>query len=502
MGATLGERAARSSAYLLVRKLVSYLVRFSAVAVLSRRLSVAEFGLVAIATTCINIMVVFGTGGINSWVIYDREPGWEQRGRSAWWLNTVLTTGQAVFACAVIPIVVLIYDDVALAPILFALVATFFIEQMGVVPNAVLERHLNFRTAAARDIANDVLTGAGGVILALSGMGVWSLVLPRLVLAPIFVLLSMRLARWTPGWKLHREDWRRIFGYTLPLIAGSVLHVVTNDGDTLMVGRLLGKVVVGFYNTAYVLANLVGRNVTAVVVQVSLPTIAKIREATGVLGPPCVRMYRTIALVTTPLLAGMFAISDDLVLLALGPKWVAATPLLRLFILFTLVRSITSPSGSIFNVLGRTDLSLKFYLVLTPMILGAVFIGHYFGVAGVALGVTIVRVIAGLAAFMVSLRLVDASIAEGLKALVPSTIASAVMAAAVWSTHLWMQSIVPLGARVAMMAPLGLVLYLVALRLVSAAAFRDLISTAGMMSPKLKRLLRRFTAPAPVAGGS
>ena len=110
--------------------------------------------------------------------------------------------------------------------------------------------------------------------------------------------------------------------------------------------------------------------------------------------------------------------------------------------------------------------------------------------------------IAGLAAFMVSLRLVDASIAEGLKALVPSTIASAVMAAAVWSTHLWMQSIVPLGARVAMMAPLGLVLYLVALRLVSAAAFRDLISTAGMMSPKLKRLLRRFTAPAPVAGGS
>jgi len=490
MSATLGERAARSSAYLLIRRFVSYAVRFSAIAVLSRELSVGEFGLVAIASTCINIMVVFGAAGINSWVIYDREDGWERRARSAWWLNTVLTSGQVAVASASVPLVIWIYDDPALAPVLGVLIATFFVEQMSLVPNALVERRLDFRRAVIRDMSYDVLTGIGGVAMALAGAGVWSLVLPRLLLSPIFLVVSMVLARWTPGTSLLREEWRRILKYTLPLIGGSILHVVTNDGDTLLVGRLLGKVVVGFYNTAYVLANIIGRNVTAVVVQVSMPTIAKMRESTAVIGPACIRMYRMIALVTSPMLAGMFAIADDLILLVLGPKWAPVLPLLRMFILFTLVRSITSPSGSIFNVLGRTDVSFKFYIGLTPGILAAVVIGQHFGVAGVALGVTTVRVIAGFTAFAVSLKMVNASVSEGFVALVPSTIASALMAVAVWSTHLALQSSLVLAARIGLMIPLGAILYLFLLRVTSRAAFVDLLRTASMITPKLKRVLK------------
>lgn len=493
MSASLGERAARSSAYLLIRRLVSYGVRFSAIAILSRKLSVGEFGLVAIATTCINIMVVFGAAGINSWVIYDRAEGWESRARSAWWLNTVLTSGQVLVAGASVPLVIWIYDDPALAPVLAVLISTFFIEQMSLVPNAIIERHLDFRRAVLRDMSYDILTGIGGVAMAIAGAGVWSLVVPRLVLSPIFVVVSMTLAKWTPGTDLGRRDWKRIFKYTLPLIGGSILHVVTNDGDTLLVGRLLGKVVVGFYNTAYVLANLIGRNVTAVVVQVSMPTIAKMREATDVIGPACIRMYRMIALVTTPMLAGMFAIAGDLILLVLGPKWTAVLPLLRLFILFTVVRSITSPSGSIFNVLGRTGLSFKFYIGLTPGIFAAVIIGQHFGVAGVALGVTLVRIVAGFTAFAVSLKIVNAKVMDGFLALVPSTVASVVMGASVWATQRAIEDTLMLGARIALLTPLGAVLYLVLLRVISRAAFVDLLKTASMITPKLKRILRPFT---------
>jgi PST family polysaccharide transporter len=497
---SIGARAAKSSGYLLLRRVVGYVIRFAAVAVLARQLKVAEFGVVAIAATCINIMVMFGAAGINSWVIYDREEGWEQRAKSAWWLNAVLTTGQVAVAASLVPVVVGIYGEPQLGPVLVALIVTFFIEQMREVPDALLERHLDFRKVAGRDMANDLLTGIGGVVMALTGCGLWSLILPRLLLSPVFLLVTMRLAHWTPGWKLYRADWRRIFKYTIHLIGSSLLHVMSNDGDTVIVGKLLGKAAVGFYNTAYILANLLGRSVTAVVVQVSVPALAKIRESTGDLGPTCIRMYRMLAIATSPALMGMFAIADDLVLLVYGHKWIPVVPVLRLFIIFTLVRTVTSAAGAVFRVVGRTEVALISYLILTPMVYAGVFIGSHWGVAGVALGVTIARVISGCISFSWSLSMVGASVASGFKALVPSTVASLVMAALVWGArHGLLQLGLALPVRVAVTVPLGVVAYVGVLRIISDDAFADFTRLATRLSPRAGAFLRLILGGAQTA---
>lgn len=488
---SIGARAAKSSGYLLLRRLVGYAIRFAAIAVLARELKVAEFGVVAIAATCINIMVMFGAAGTNSWVIYDREEGWEQRAKSAWWLNAVLTTGQVTVAAALIPFVVRIYGEPQLAPVLAALIVTFFIEQMREVPDALLERNMDFRIVAGRDMANDLLTGIGGVVMALAGCGLWSLILPRLVLSPVFLILTMRLVRWTPGWKLYRGDWRRIFKYTIHLIGSSLLHVLANDGDTVIVGKLLGKAAVGFYNTAYILANLLGRSVTAVVVQVSVPALAKIKETTADLGPTCIRMFRMLAIATSPALLGMFAIADDLVLLVYGHKWMPVVPILRVFIIFTLVRTVTSASGAVFRVVGRTDVALISYLILTPLIYAGVFIGSHWGVAGVALGVTTARVFSGCVSFAWSLSMVGASPAAGFKALAPSTLAAVVMSVIVWATrHGLLQLGLALPVRIAITIPVGAVAYVALLRIISDDAFADFTRLATRLSPRVGALLR------------
>ncbi len=496
MSEKIGEKAARSTVYLLIRRIAGYIVRFAAIAVLSRRLSVGEFGVVAIATTCINIMVVFGAAGIDSFVIYDRNEGWERRAKSAWWLNIAFALGQSLIASALVPLVVVIYGDRELVGVLFSLIITFFIEQLRSVPDSLLERKLDFRVIAVRDVANDVLTGVLGVAMALTGWGVWSLVLPRLVLSPLMTVATFKLAAWTPGWRLYREEWRGIFKYTINLIGSGLLHVIANDGDTIIVGKVLGETAAGFYNTGYMLANLVGRNVTAVLVQVSMPALGKIKDATGVLGPSCVRMYRFIGLVATPMLAGMFAIADDLVLLLFGPKWLPVTTLLRLFIFFTMVRSVTSPSGAIFNVVGRTDLTFKLSFVMTPLIIAAVVVGSFYGVGGVAVGVTIVRVVMGIIAYLISLKIVSMPLWAGVKAMIPSTLASASMTMLVWTEHVALQRTgLPLALRLVLCVATGAVAYLALLRLVSRAAFMDLGNVIGRVSPRLKRAFK-FAAPA------
>lgn len=493
MKQSIGERAVRSTALLLARRLIGYGIRFAVIAVLARRLSVSDFGIVAIAATCIGIITVFGSAGINSWIIYDREPGWEQRARSAWWLNLVLTAGQAFVALALVPVVVWIYGEITLAPVLAILIATFFIEQLRLVPHTILERQLAFRAITSRDLSYDVLTGAIGIAMAIAGAGVWSLVVPRLLLAPIYLVVTLRLANWTPGRRMYREDWRGILKYASPLIGSQILHTLSNDGDTVIVGQIFGKAAAGFYNTAYLLANLIGRSVTTVLVQVGTPALAKVKEANGTLGPACLRMYGMLAIVCTPLLLGMFAVAHDLVLLIYGPKWVAVTTLLRIFIVFTLSRAITSPSGAIFNVIGRTDLSLKMYLLLTALIFVGVGIGSMFGVAGVAFGVTAARIIVGFLGFSLSLHTVEAKVWDGFKALLAPTLAAGIMAALVSLLRLEMEQLrVAVHVRLAVAASFGVVTYVLALRLLSATAFAEMLGLIAKISPRLKRFMGSF----------
>lgn len=499
MAESVGEQAARSSVVLMMRRLLGYVIRFAVIAVLARQLDVKAFGVVAIATTCINFMTVFGDAGINTWVIYDRAEGWEARARSAWWLNTVLTLGQCGVAAILTPVVAWVYGESILIPVFAVAIATFFFDQLRIVPDALLQRAMQFRALAARDLIYDGATGALGVVMALLGMGLWSLVLPRLVLSPLMFVASLRLARWSPGRDMLRKEWRPIFKYALPLIGSDVLHTISNDADTMFVGKVLGETAVAYYDTAYQLANLAGRNITSVLVSVTTPVLGKMREAKADLGPVCIRMYRVISLATLPFLAGIFAVSDDLILLVYGAKWAPITTILRVFIVFTSVRSVTTPSGAVFNIIGRTDMSLKMYLILTPLILVGMIAGSPWGVLGVAVGITIARIISGFIGFGVSLALVGAKVRSGLLALVPATVAAVAMGAIVigvrWQLLAWS---VPLWARLAVTVPLGVVAYLGLLRVASRAAFGELFATVAKVSPKLKRWVGRFARTAAV----
>jgi lipopolysaccharide exporter len=175
-------------------------------------------------------------------------------------------------------------------------------------------------------------------------------------------------------------------------MASNVLIPVTNDGDTLVVGKLLGATAVGFYNVAWQLANLVGRNITAVVSSVTMPALALLRDDEDRLRAAYLRMVRFLALVCFPLLVGMAVVAGDLIRTLYGERWEPAVGLLRIFVAFTLVRSVTSPSSMVYNVTGRPDLGFKTVLWFVPVYLLAIAVGSRWDATGIATGVMVARI--------------------------------------------------------------------------------------------------------------
>jgi O-antigen/teichoic acid export membrane protein len=188
----------------------------------------------------------------------------------------------------------------------------------------------------------------------------------------------------------------------------------------------------------------------------------------------------------------MFVLADDFILTLYGPKWVDAILPLRIFLIYTLQRSVGSPVGVVYNAMGRPDIGLKFNLVFLPIYFASIFAGSSFGLVGIAAAVTVVKTISGLAAIYLASRLIGLSYSKVLRPLWPPLEMSLIMAMCVYGLKIITSRYVDLSALVSLFTFTfigGLVLFLLLLTRYS-ALLDEILSVLDSLSPVLSWRVR------------
>src|SRR5919206_2486710 len=109
MAGSIAVRSVHSGVWLLLRRFAANAIRLVAVAVLARRLSPADFGVIALAEVVLQFIVLTSETGVGTYVIYDRSPRAEQRAHSAFWLGVVVTAVQLLVFIVAAPFVARYY---------------------------------------------------------------------------------------------------------------------------------------------------------------------------------------------------------------------------------------------------------------------------------------------------------------------------------------------------------------------------------------------------------
>jgi O-antigen/teichoic acid export membrane protein len=487
MAGSIAVRSVHSGVWLLLRRFAANAIRLAAVAVLARHLSAAEFGVVALAEVVLQFIVLTSETGVGTYVIYDRSSRAEERTHSAFWLGVVVTVAQMLVFIVVAPLVARYYAQPVLFSVLLFLAAAFAVRQLSVVPDALTRKRLDYRPLVVRDTACDVLSASLSVALALGGYGVWSLVLPSVLIEPVRLVAVFSIARWRPRLRFGTGDWPTIGRYSFHVMGTNLLNLVANDGDTLLVGKVLGSRALGFYDLAWQLSNVVSKNITAVVGTVAMPALAMLDRDYERLRAAYCRMLRLLAVVSFPILVGMFVLAGDLVSLIYGPGWEPVILLLRVFILFTLVRSVTALSGVIFLVTGRPEIGTRFNLAFTPVYLAAIWLGSARGLVGVASAVALVRAAGACVSLVLSNRSVQLRDSRALLTMAPAALLALGMGAAVWVMR---EALVALHAallpRIVVCVLAGALVYGGALALFARDAYLEVVGLASSMVPSLR----------------
>lgn len=395
--------------------------------VLSRLLTPADFGLVAIVFAITNFALLLRDMGMASAII-QRDTLDEETVLTAHWTNCFIGLGLAVVLLGFS----FFADDVFKAPGLTPLVQlsalSFPFLSATAVHQALLERASKFSTVARIEIVA-LLTGfTVAVVSAYLGAGPYSLVLQTLTVAVLsaiqFWIASDMKVRWS--WSAdHAKD---LWGYSGSLFGFNLVNYFSRNADTMIIGRVLGPAALGPYSLAYRVMLFPLQNLTFVATRALFPMMSRHQNSPQELGAMHLRLLSVISFFTAPMMAGLFVLREPFVDVALGDSWGMVAALIMWLAPIGFIQSLVSAGGVVFQALGRTDLLLRLGIFSSILHVTGFFAGVQWGLLGLAAAYFIVTLINAVMSLGVLLHLMQQTVPRLLGAILPSIAKALIMA--------------------------------------------------------------------------
>lgn len=350
--------------------------------VLARLLSPKEFGVIGMLLVFTGFAQALADGGLSSALIY-RQDATEIHQSTVFWMQVAAGAFLSLLFYCAAPAIAAFYEIPLLEPLSRLTAWTFIVQALGLVQSALLMKQFRFKAVAAATLGSTALSGVVAILLANWGYGVWALAWQGLISISAMTVLLWILSGWRPRFVFSRAAARDMGSYGIYLLGYGSLNYWLRNGTNLLIGKSIGAHGLGIFSRAYTLMLLPLNNVSTVFGQVLFPALVQVQNDMPRFRQHYMLATRLIALVTFPLMVGVAALAEPLILLLLGRKWAEVIPILQILSFVGLFQSIIHPTGSVYNALGKTKPLFHLTIVLTAALLIIMLPALRLGIVGV-----------------------------------------------------------------------------------------------------------------------
>jgi PST family polysaccharide transporter len=351
--------------------------------VLARLLPADAYGLMAMAMTVTNLAFLFRDLGTMVAII-QRPHLSESLKSSLYWLNLGLALLLALLLAALALPLAAAYREARLAALLAVLALVFPLSGLAAVQQALLERASRFRLLARIE----TVSALGGVAVALTAAacdaGVWSLVLQMLAATGLASLQLLRASPWRPRRRCTWRALRQVLDFSGHFAAFQMLNYVQRNADSMLIGRLLGPMLLGVYAMAFKVVLFPLQHISNVASRALLPAMSRCQHDPGRLAEMYLRASGMMALLTAPLMTGLYALREPFVLLMLGPAWSTVGTLVPWLAALGLIQAQATIPASVLLARGRARGMLGLGLFGAALQLAGFAVALRWGLSGIA----------------------------------------------------------------------------------------------------------------------
>jgi len=362
--------------------------RIVAVVIIARRIDAIELGTAALALAVFELVRVLANAGIGQRIIA-AQPGELDAicNRAAvlfrWWCGAVATVqlGVALMLWTVcdlpVPAAMLAVLSLVYATMPPGLVSVFLLMREG-------RMAVTARNATVQTIADHVFTMA----LAIVWPSAWAIVLPKLLTAPIWTILTRRARPWRPAEGVAPAPIGEFTRYGAGVLLGELGNAARAQIGNLIVGATLGVKALGTFYFAF----NAGLGITASFISAFTIVLFPQLCAASAGRDRSVRLRRGMAfglVAIAPVVLAQILLAPIYVPLLFGAHWLEAAPLVSLLGLgaFPLVAGAALTAW--LRAEGRTALDATISLSACGSALSGLAIGLSHGLTGGALGYVI-----------------------------------------------------------------------------------------------------------------
>ncbi|MBF4513969.1 lipopolysaccharide biosynthesis protein [Plantibacter sp. VKM Ac-2885] len=486
----LRKKATQSIGWIILERWSSRVLTLTVIAVLTRLLSPADFGLVSMATVVIAILQVFVESGFVTVLVQKKELG-EKDTSTAFWTSVTLSIILYVALFFTAPLLAGLFGEPQLVDVLRVLGLSLPVSSLAQVPAALLERSFGFKSLAIRQVGGALCGAAVAVVIAFSGGGVWALVAQTLVTSAASVVILWTATPWRPSLEFSFSSLRSMWSMGLRIIGIGLLDAVQQNIDKLIVGAFFSTEVLGYYYLAQRIGTILIELVTTVMSRVTLTTFSKVQDDLPRLNRIFLQMTFASAAIGVPIFGLVAVFAVQIVPFAFGPGWEDTAPLMWILACGWAFGAVMYFDRSAFLSIGRADVALWVAILQNIVGVALVFALLPLGIVGVALS-RWSRIVTWPVRIRVLHRLIGLPVGKYLAqvfrcvaAMVPVVIAVTLLQQTAWARtdHAFWAFAVPLGL-------LGSLIYAVLVWWFAGPENRTVLRQ--IFGPIMKRILHRL----------
>lgn len=474
----LGRHAVMGVATQVASRGARALVGVGTVAILSRFLTPAEFGLFALIFFIVTLAQFLGDFGIRAALVVRRDPSPLEL-HSLFWsavaMGAVLT---AVTIAAAEPIAQL-FGDPRLADAMRVSAWVFVMTGARGLPMALLEKNFKFQSLAFSEIVAAVGGAAVAIALAVAGQGVMALIGQQLVMAALPAWMNFRASGYRPRAQFSASAVRPLLGYGGRVMLANVITFLSTQIDRPIVGARLSTADLGFLSVSQQIVATPIRTIVSNVSRVTFPLMASIQHDNERILAGHSRTLHAMMLILGPVCFGLSAVSGPAARVLLGPGWDVAGQIIGIAAISALINSIAEANVAIFGSKGRAGFMLKWSLFALAANAGLLLVLVPFGLKAIVWGRFVyvtasVPLHSWLLARLLGCRLRDL-LGSFVRPLLASLLMGLVVGLADWQLAMLLPS--PL-LRLLLLVPVGVIVYGLLLLLIDRQSILGLLDKA------------------------
>jgi len=440
----LTDRTLRATVWITIGKGLARSLDFGKVVVLTHLLTPADFGLLGVVLFAVMCLETFTETGFDQ-ALVQRRGDIKEHLNAAWVVQILRGMGLGLLSYLSAPLVASFFGDPRIKPIMGMISLMILLRGFSNPAAIYLTRSLDFRRVFFWNLYVELTGAAVAISLAFFYRNVWALVISVIAAQLVKTILSYRIVPERPSFKLDWSKTRELTRFGRWVLGSNIIIFLLINGDDAWVGKLLGATTLGLYQLAYRISILPATEISSIVSSVTLPAYAAIQNDRQTVWGVYLRVLKLTALVSIPLGTLIAFTVEDLVGAIMGHRWIAVAPLVQVLCCYGIIRSINSPSGSLYPALGRPEITTRVSGVQLAILAILIYpFTLWWGVRGVAFAIAIACGICFLLASWEVTRLIDERqtvrfLAKIFSCLVPGTTCALILAGAL----LILQKILP-----------------------------------------------------------